>query len=246
LQIARGFFILFFMSAQRRRELIACVGLLVTALIWGVAFVAVKSSLDYMPAMYVIAMRFTIGAVFLSAVFAVRFKNLTKRIVLHSAGIGLILFLAYVTQTYGCALTTAGKNAFLTTIYMILVPFVNFVVVRVKPEVKSVVAAVIGFTGIGFISLSGEFTIQTGDLLTLLCGLLFAIQIVFVAKYARSEDPILLTIGQLFFTAVYAWICAPFTDGALTPDMINILNAPQIVPFPPNYKIIFQNKGNLM
>lgn len=209
------------MSENKRKELIACFGLLVTALIWGVAFVAVKSSLDYMPALYVIAMRFTVGALVLAIVFAPRFKNLTPKIVLHSAGIGLILFLAYAFQTYGCALTTAGKNAFLTTVYMILVPFVNFFVVKIKPEIKSVIAAVIGFVGIGFISLNGDFSIQLGDFLTLICGLFFAVQIVFIAKYTQTEDPILITIGQLFFTALYAWIVAPFADGPVSAGMIN-------------------------
>lgn len=219
---ARGFFILIFMSKNKRNELIACFGILVTAFIWGVAFVVVKNSLDVVPPVYMVAMRFSVGTIVMGIVFHKKLKNITKSIVFHSALIGIILFLAYTFQTIGINHTTAGKNAFLTTIYMILVPFVNFLFTKVKPALKAIVAAFIGFCGIGFISLSdGNFSIQLGDGLTLVCGVFFAIQIVLVAKYTVYEDPALLTIGQLFFTAILGWICAPFMDGRFSVEMIN-------------------------
>ena len=222
MQYAGGFFILKNMSKNRRNEIIACFGILVTAFIWGVAFVVVKNSLDYIPPIYMVALRFTLASICLGLVFAKKFAHLTGKIILHSFYLGLMLFLAYSFQTIGLNHTTAGKNAFLTTVYMILVPFVNIVFTRVRPAPKAVFAAIVAFVGIGLISLSaGDFGISLGDGLTLICGFFFAVQIVLVGKYAVDEDPALLTVGQLFFTALLAWISAPFLDGRLTADMFN-------------------------
>lgn len=208
------------MSKERRNEIIACFGILVTAFIWGVAFVVVKNSLDFIPPVYMVALRFTLGTVVTSLIFIKRLKNINKRLVIHSAIVGVVLFLAYTTQTVGLNHTTAGKNAFLTTVYMILVPFINFFFTKVKPTIKAVIAAIIGFWGIGLISLSsGDFGIQLGDGLTLICGVFFAIQIVLVALFTKEDDPALLTIGQLFFTALFGWLVAPMVEGSLTASM---------------------------
>ena len=219
---SRGFFILIFMNTTKKRELIACMGLLVITIIWGVAFVVVKNALEYIPVMYMLAFRFTIGTVVLALVFVRRLRNINKQIIIHSAVIGLCLFIAYAFQTYGCDYTTAGKNAFLTTIYMILVPFTMYIVCRQKPEIKNVCAALVAFWGIGLISLTEEFTIQLGDGLTLICGVFYALHITFIDKYAKDEDPILLAIGQLFFTALYSWALAPIMCGPITATMFNM------------------------
>jgi len=222
LLFAGGFFILFHMGKNRRNEIIACFGILLTAFIWGVAFVVVKNSLDSIPPIYMVALRFTVGTFVMALIFIKRLSNINGKLIWHSAIIGFVLFLAYAFQTVGINHTTAGKNAFLTTIYMILVPFFNFFVAKVKPRLKAVIAAIIGFTGIGLISLSqGSLKIQLGDGLTLVCGIFFAIQIVLVAKYTRTEDPALLTLGQLFFTAILGWVCAPFMDGKMSAAMFN-------------------------
>ena len=122
-------------------------------------------------------------------------------------------------QTYGCKYTTAGKNAFLTTVYVILVPFMHFIFNKVKPRVRYIVAAVIGFWGIGLISLTEEFDIATGDLLTLACGVFYALQIILIARYTEGDDPILLVIWEFLVTSVLSFAAAPVVSGPLTPEM---------------------------
>ena len=207
------------MCNSRKKEIISCFGLLFVTMIWGFAFVVVKSSLDYIPPMYMLAFRFSVAGVVLTLIFWKKVISMSKEIIWHSALIGASLYLAEVFQTYGCKYTTAGKNAFLTTLYVILVPFLHLAFNKVKPEMKCIVAAVIGFWGIGLISLTERLTIAFGDVLTLICGFFYALQIVLIARYAKDDDPILLSIGQLWVAAALSWVTAPITDGKITADM---------------------------
>lgn len=207
------------MSKEKKREIIACIGLLFVTMIWGFAFVVVKSSLDYIPPLYMLALRFSIAGIVLGLILFKKVISMTKDVIVHSLLIGLSLFVAELFQTYGCKYTTAGKNAFLTTIYVIFVPFLHLLFNKVKPQPKCVVAAVIGFWGIGLISLNESFTVAFGDILTLICGLFYALQIVLIAKYAANDDPIQLSIGQFFTGAVLSWIAAPLLEGKITSDM---------------------------
>ena len=60
----------------------------------------------------------------------------------------------------------------------------------------------------------GIFTMNIGDALTLVCGIFYALHIVFTSRYNKNESAILLTIIQFFFAALFSWIFAPFYDGA--------------------------------
>ena len=91
-------------------------GLVLTAAIWGFAFVVVKDSLDFVGPTWMVAIRFTIAAVCFGLIFIKRFQHLNKDIFFHGCFLGVLLFLGYLTQTIGCNFTTAGKNAFLTKI----------------------------------------------------------------------------------------------------------------------------------
>lgn len=196
------------------------VGLILVTVIWGVAFVVVKNTLDVIPAGYLVALRFSVATVALCIIFVHRLRKLNKATLLHGIGIGIFLFLAYTFQTIGCKYTTAGKNAFLTTIYVILVPFINWGLTKKRPDVYSVIAAVLSVVGIGLLSLRGDLSMNIGDVLTLICGFGFALQIVFIARWSQEDDPILLTIIQIAVTAVCSWILAPFMDGKLPLDAI--------------------------
>ena len=87
---------------------LASIGLLVTAAIWGFAFVIVKDSLDYIGPMYMVAIRYSIAAVCMSLIFIKKWKLISKKYLLHGALTGLFLFAGYATQTIGCGITTAG------------------------------------------------------------------------------------------------------------------------------------------
>lgn len=199
---------------------LASAGMLLTAAIWGFAFVVVKDSLDTIPPIYMLAFRFTIAGVALSLIFCRRLKLLNKNLFVHGAVLGSFLFTAYAFQTIGCQYTTAGKNAFLTTIYVVLVPLFLWGLTRRRPGAHVLVAALLAVTGIGLISLQSDFSVNFGDILTLVCGVGYALHMIFIARYNATEDVILLTVLQLVYAALFSWILAPIMDGAFPAEAI--------------------------
>ncbi len=184
--------------------------LLLATLIWGSSFFIMKNTVEMIPTAYLLAIRFSVAAILLAAIFAGKLKLINKEYLWQSAVIGLCLYLAYYTQTIGLSGTTPGKNAFLTAVYCIIVPFLYWLVDRTRPTKYNVAAALLCVTGIGFVSLTSGFTVQWGDAFTLVGGFFYAAHIVVVAKFSKDKDAVLITILQFAFCAVYAGITALF------------------------------------
>ena len=153
-------------------KLLAKPMLFAAALIWGTSFFIMKNALDALPVYFLLAIRFTAGAVLLALFFWKKWKNFTPDYLWRGAIIGGCLFLAYTIQTFGLSMTTPSKNAFLTAVYCVIVPFLTWAVVKKKPDRWNILAAVLCVSGVGLVSLTEELTINPGDLLTLVCPFL--------------------------------------------------------------------------
>ena len=214
---------------KRSTQVFASLGLLLTAAVWGFAFVVVKDSLDYVGSVYMVAIRFSIAAIGLAIIFCKRLKKIDKKHLLMGGVTGLFLFLAYLVQTIGCSYTTAGKNAFLTTIYVILIPLIGWPLYKKRPHWYVFVAAGLSLTGIGLLALGGDdiSRINIGDILTLLCGLFFALHILWTEKCNKEGcHTLIITMLQFAFAAFFGWILAPFMDGAFP---IVAIQTPKVV-----------------
>lgn len=200
---------------KKMTSFLASTGLIFVTVIWGFAFVVVKDSLDSIGPVWMVAIRFTIAAIGLSFFTIKRFKNKTLRDWINGLVTGFFLYAAYVTQTIGCNYTTAGKNAFLTTVYVMLVPILSWPLYRKRPGWYVFVAAAMSLTGIGLLSLgNGDAGVNIGDVLTLICGLFYALHILWTEKCNREgADTLFLTVQQFIFAALFAWLSAPFFDG---------------------------------
>ena len=122
---------------------------------------------------------------------------------------GLCLAAGYIVQTFGLKYTTPGKNAFLTATYCVIVPFLNWFVYKKKPGISGATAGVLCIIGLGFVSLgSGDGGLNGGDLLTLACGIFYAVQIIMMEKYLDSGDAASISAVQFGAGAVVCWILA--------------------------------------
>ncbi len=192
-----------------KKELFADGLLLLTALIWGSAFAVVKNTLDSFPPAAIIAMRYAIATLLTGIAFHKRLRGLTRGDVARGAMVGLLLAAAYIVQTIGLQFTTAGKNAFLTTVYVLLVPFGCRVLFGQRLRKANYFAAGLMLAGIGLLSLEGEIGgLNVGDALTLLCGALFAGHIIAVERCQRDTDVYALIVLQFGFAALYALVYA--------------------------------------
>lgn len=208
---------------NRNLSIIFGAGLVLTAALWGFAFVVVKDSLDFVGPTWMVAIRFSIAAVCFGLIFIKRFKNVNKNVFIHGCFLGVLLFLGYLTQTIGCKFTTAGKNAFLTTFYVILVPLIGWPVFKKRPGWYVWAAAVVALAGIGLLALDGEkawYIMNRGDALTLICGIFFALHIIAGSFFVKKEDVILLTFFQFAASGILGFMLAPFLDGNFDASLV--------------------------
>lgn len=195
------------MSEKAKRIMANCM-LLTAGALWGGGFVVMKNALDLISTNYLLAIRFTIGAVGLSYTLFSKKNPLTRYALLGGAVIGGLLYAAYAVQTYGLMYTTAGKNALITALYVVLVPFILWIQRRERPDMRVMVAAVMMLAGIALLSINGSEGMNIGDFLTLLCGIGYALHIVYVDRFEKKVDVMQLTCLQFLFAAIYSWIAA--------------------------------------
>lgn len=191
---------------ENRIGLLAKPALLAATLIWGSSFIIVKDIVDILSPNLLLAIRFSVGCIVLSIIFHKNLRKLNKQYFKQGAVIGSMLFLAYCSQTIGITDTSPGKNAFLTAVYCVIVPFLFWAVSKKRPDRYNVIAALICITGIGLVSLNDDFSIRMGDAMTLVGGFFYAAHIVAVSKFGSDKDPVLITILQFGYSAIYSII----------------------------------------
>jgi drug/metabolite transporter (DMT)-like permease len=187
--------------------------IIIATLVWGSTFFILKDTLDSVDLQFLLAFRFTMAAVVLALVFWKHWKGMDRSCWWRGAVMGVFLYAAYTVQNLGLMETTPGKNAFFTAVYCVIVPFLYWVVDRLRPDRFNVLAAVLCIVGIGFVSWDGGFSIGYGEWMTLLSGLLYACHIVATSKFAQGRDVFLLTVIQFATTAVCCWVGTLITGG---------------------------------
>lgn len=187
--------------------------LLITAMIWGMGFIIVKQSLDYMPSIYILAFRFTLGCFGMTLLSIRQLRSITKRTIGYGMILGVCMFLAFFFQTEAVRYTSVSNNAFLTTAYVVFVPMISFVMYKKTCNIQTVIATILCFAGIGLLSLDSNLTVNLGDVLTLICALFFALHIVCSSHFfEQGYSPIVLNTLQLGFSALFAWLFASFQE----------------------------------
>ncbi|MEK5208178.1 DMT family transporter [Psychrobacillus sp. FSL H8-0510] len=184
--------------------------LVLTAIIWGSGFVASAVALEHYTPYQILAGRFLIGAVILSLIFFKKFNKLNKSTLIKGALLGIFLYIAFALQTVGLQFTTPSKNAFLTAVNVVIVPFIGFLLYKRKIDMYELTGAILAVVGIAVLSLKLSSDINVGDVLTLGCAVGFAFHIFYTAKFVKTEDPVVLTIVQMVTAAVIGCIVILF------------------------------------
>lgn len=222
--------------------------IILATIIWGSSFVVMKNSVDVLPTFWLLAIRFSASAVVLAVVFWKRWKVVNKEYLIGGTVMGFLLFVAYAFQTYGLAYTTPGKNAFLTAVYCVIVPFLYWAIAKRRPDKYNVIAAVLCVAGIGLVSVTGDNAgaVNLGDALTLVGGFFFAAHIVAVAKYSEGRDIFILTTLQFASFAVFSWLGVLVTQTTVSAAVFDkslILGLAYLVIFASCGALLFQNIG---
>jgi drug/metabolite transporter (DMT)-like permease len=126
------------------------------------------------------------------------------------AVMGTLLMIASNLQQYGVGMTTAGKAGFITAMYMLLVPIINFVFFRKRNTWLVWLAVLVGVAGMALLCLkAGEgFTLTKGDTLVCICAVLFAMHILCCDHFVQLGNPIAISAIQFATTSVISWVIA--------------------------------------
>ena len=196
---------------MKHRKLVSSLMLIVTALIWGTAFVAQRKGMEYAGPLAFNGVRTLIGSLVLLPVALIfrpaKAANLRKTLL---AGLlcGLCLFMATNLQQIGLTSTEAGKAGFITTFYIILVPVLGLFL-RKKTGAVTWLAVAVALVGLFFLCVKpGEVRIAPGDLLVLGCAFFFAVQILVIDFFVQEVDGVLLSCVQFAVDGVLSLIAA--------------------------------------
>ncbi|NLU05629.1 MAG: DMT family transporter [Firmicutes bacterium] len=128
---------------------------------------------------------------------------------------GITLFLAYATQTIGLMTVAAGKAAFITGLSVVLVPLGSALLLRVVPETNTTLGVILATIGLGLMSLTLPFNVETGDVLIFLCAIGFAAHILLVGIHSKNGDPAVFAVIQLIIVALGSLVAALFLERPL-------------------------------
>ena len=204
------------MQNIRSKEIVSTLLLLLTAMIWGVAFVAQSVGADNVGAFTFLASRSWLAGIALLPLIAVMKRKTVSseagpgdRRILITGGLlcGFFLFIASAAQQIGIATTTTAKAGFLTALYVIIVPILS-IVIRKKVPPQVWLSALIAVAGLYLLCMKGRFSLEAGDAMELLCAFLFACHIMTIDHFSPRVDGITMSCIQFFACAVFSTVFA--------------------------------------
>lgn len=189
--------------------------LLVTAFIWGLAFVFQRSGMDHVGPILFSFARFVIGALAILVIWYMVEKpssiitfNRTNR---QAAILGVVLTAGMVLQQAGLMYTTAGRAGFLTGIYIVFVPFIG-IFFRTKTEWPTWVGIVLAIMGLYFLAQVQTDEFFVGDILVLLSAVVFALHLLLTKRLAEQTSSFRLVFVQFVVGALITLVMVPIFE----------------------------------
>ena len=205
--------------------------LALTALIWGVAFVAQSVGMEYVGPFTFNSVRFLIGGMVLLPVVMMSRKEKGletdsqdgKQRVLVLGGLccGMALCVASCLQQIGIGYTTVGKAGFITAMYIVIVPLLG-IVLKKKTTWLVWISVVLASVGLYFLCMTETLSVGRGDLYVLACALVFSVHIVLIDHFSPQVDGVALACFQFIVSGVIAGVAALIWE---QPDLTSILAA---------------------
>ncbi len=176
-------------------------------MIWGFSFVAQRKGMEYVGPYLFNGIRFLLGAATLYLIVLIRGKKSGWNKPLPGIILGLILFTAVSLQQVGLVYTTAGKAGFITGLYVVFVPVLGLFLGQ-RIGIYGWLGVVLAVIGLYLLSVNESFTVSYGEILVLLCAIVWAVQIQFIDKQARLGNQTALAFYSFVTCAILSMIAA--------------------------------------
>jgi drug/metabolite transporter (DMT)-like permease len=188
--------------------------LLVVSAIWGFSFVAQRAGMEFVGPYTFNGVRFALGTLSLLPLYFSQNKSTSSnqkykkaKSIKQGILLGLVLFVGASLQQIGMEFTTAANGGFITSLYVVLVPFISVIFgYSINKEVW--IGSVLALLGLYLLSFHGAFALSWGDSLVLVSALFWAVHVLLVGRYAYDADAVLLSITQFATTAIMSLLFA--------------------------------------
>lgn len=217
--------------------MLADLGLLYCALFWGVSFVTMKILVGVYPACWLLFLRFSVSSVMLYIFFHRRINKYFMHELKGGVIIGALLFIAIATQTVGLNYIGGGRSAFISAVYVLMVPLLLWVLNKKFPGWLKIFAACLCVAGMYMLTCEEISDASVlGDSLTVICALTFAVQVIAISRLTQGSDPIALSFVEFVSFAVFALLSSLIFEAR--PVLLDTKSLPELL-----FTIIFATFG---
>ncbi len=194
--------------------------LILITIIWGGSFLTVQYGLNFSSPILFVAFRFAAAALAVTLLSLQYLNGIGRKDVFAGAVIGALMAIGYGTQTVGLQTISSSESAFLTALYVPLVPILLWLLFRNKPHLMTWIGALFAFIGLVFLTGNGFGAIQLsfGQLLTILGSFAIALEIIFISYFAAQVNTHRVTVLQLLFASLFCFLLAPVLGETQLPE----------------------------
>lgn len=191
----------------------ADLSLLAITLIWGSTFTIVKMSLAQVSPILFICLRFWIATAVTVAFMPGVLRGISPRTLKQGANLALALLGGFVFQTLGLRGTTPSRSAFITSLSVLLVPLLGFLLFHHRPRIRTLIGVGLATVGLGLLTLNAiPMRFARGDVLTMICAMVFALHILLIGRYLPTSDFRELVVLQLGGSALLCTLILPMLE----------------------------------
>lgn len=211
-----SFALLFFMSSSPfalfLKSKIPQIALIIMTMIWGGTFVVVHHALNYSSPMFFVGCRFAAATIAVGLLSYKYLRGIHLKEIIAGALIGSMIAGGYGSQTVGMQTISSSESAFLTALYVPLVPILIWLIFRKRPHVMTWLGVLLAFIGLIFLTGNGfnQINLNTGQIVTLLGSFAIAMEIILIGYFAGKVNIQRVTVIQLAFASVLSFASMPF------------------------------------
>lgn len=193
--------------------------LIAVTMVWGGTFLVVHLAMQYSGPLFFVGLRFVTAGLIGLLVFRKAMAGLTRTELVAGIAIGASIFLGYGLQTFGLQTISSSKSAFLTALYVPLVPLLQWLVMGKPPRLMSWIGIGLAFTGLMLVAgpESGGMELNVGEMATMLSTLAIAAEVLLIGHFAGKVDARRVTTVQLLAAGTMALLAMPVA-GESVPD----------------------------
>lgn len=201
------------MTRQVRADLM----LLGITVFWGASYILTKIGLEALQPFNLTALRFMIAFLVSAAVFGRHIFRADTKVIKYAFILAILLFGVFISMTFGLQYTSASNAGFLVSLSVVLIPVLSFLFLKQRIEKKVMGGVCFAVIGIALLTLDARLKVSGGDLLCILCALLFAAHVVATGVYTQAVDSVALGVLQLGFVGLFSMIFSIFTETVKLP-----------------------------